>query len=227
MKALLTILTLLTSLWFDFTKIHQQNDHLDQIYQAYFDQNFMRVMNLTDHLHDSLQFMTPETKLNKANAHYKLSRFNNLEGAAVEEKDSVYLNMVTESMRLYGLVFDSDKVLNSVSYNQQGIVIFKTKVMNGQEVDLTQAMKASIEYFKSALIENPENEDARYNYELINKYLKFPEVINTKVEHLIKTHRYRDAFNLLKPWVENDIRFSDKKDYLSKLEIIVTIDENF
>jgi len=225
LKYIFTILFSITSFWSGFMKIHYQNQHIDQAYENYFNNEYEETISHISMLEDSLEFFNEGLLLNKAHSYYKLARFD-APGAIPAPEDSIYRQKVQNVMGNYAQVLDYSSDLASVAYNQSGVVIFKSGVINGQAVDQEQMISTSIEYFKNALIKDPLNEEARYNYELLKKYKAFPDQIFKTVETLVKQRKYEQAYQILAPWVEKDSRFKDKKEYTQRLGEIVQIEKN-
>lgn len=73
-----------------------------------------------------------------------------------------YNGQLEEAQRTYsGLLTSSDKNLASFAYNQSGVIL-------GDEKKYEEALES----FKMALIKNHLNESARYNYELLSRWLE-------------------------------------------------------
>ncbi|UJP63922.1 hypothetical protein [Mongoliitalea daihaiensis] len=73
-----------------------------------------------------------------------------------------YNNQLEEAQRSYSSLFsDADKGLASFASNQVGVIQAAQK-----------KYKEALESFKFALIKEPRNEEARYNYELLSRWLE-------------------------------------------------------
>lgn len=95
---------------------------------------------------DSMDVNDDNVRLNLANAYYQL-------------KDT------TQALNGYSdLLQSNNKVVKSVAHQQLG-------VMSNREKKIDEAL----DHFKDALRANPNNEDARYNYELLKKIKKEQE----------------------------------------------------
>lgn len=88
--------------------------------------------------------------LNLPNLDYNLALSYHYNGQ-IEEAQSNY--QVLEN--------NSDKTLASFAYNQNGIIL-------GEQQKYEEALTS----FKMSLIKNPQNESARYNYELLSRWLE-------------------------------------------------------
>jgi Ca-activated chloride channel homolog len=91
---------------------------------------------------ENLETTSPEIFLNTAHAYFNLRN---------ADKSAFYYSKLLD---------DDNSIYQSVAFNQLG---YLATVDN----DLNNALK----YFKLALLRNPQNEDARYNYELTKKLL--------------------------------------------------------
>jgi hypothetical protein len=73
-----------------------------------------------------------------------------------------YNNQLDEAQRTYSsLLSDADKTIASFASNQVGVIQASQK-----------KYPEALESFKFALIKNPNNEEARYNYELLSRWLE-------------------------------------------------------
>ena len=107
------------------------------------------------------------------------------------------------------------------------MVTFKSRVVNNKIAEEKQLIESAMSYFKNALRKDPNNEKARYNYEILKKYKEFPGQVMSFVENLVKQRRYKAAYNYLAPLVERDSRFKDKEEYVKRLGDIVKIEDQY
>lgn len=133
--------------------IGEKNNAITEAEQAYMSSDFELSVRQHLSLISEYQISTPETKFNLA-----LSYQNN---GQEEESKKTY----EEVIRL------GNKPLASFGANQVG-------VLEGRENN----HKDALTYFKSALIQNPDNEVARYNYELLSRWLEENEEESEKEE---------------------------------------------
>ena len=115
--------------------------------EAYEDKDYVTAAFNYQVLIDSMGVTDPEIKLNLAHCYFTLDN----------ETDALnyYKNLCAE---------DVDEALRSVAYQQLGVI-------NANKNDL----KNALEDFKASLRANPNNEDARYNYEVVKRKLKEEE----------------------------------------------------
>jgi|GEM_PF-4132360 len=115
--------------------------------EAYEDKDYVTAAFNYQVLIDSMGVTDPEIKLNLAHCYFTLDN----------ETDAVnyYKNLCAQ---------DVNEDLRSVAYQQLGVI-------NANKNDL----KNALEDFKASLRANPNNEDARYNYEVVKRKLKEEE----------------------------------------------------
>ena len=124
-----------------------------------------------------------------------------------------------------------NKMLASFAFNQGGVLL-------GDKKEYEPALSK----FKSALIQDPNNEVARYNYELLARWLQrdeerknedqdkpepseFAKRKKAEADRLVEQFRFKDALNLM-----NEARLQDEtvdayQDFMTSLQEITEIDE--
>ena len=152
---------------------------------------------------------------------YALSSFGHQGGFVVlaRENGAIKGAVVVNQTGMAGYIPENILVYIAVHSDQRGKGV-------GKEL-MKKAINTAKEYYKSALLSDPYNNEARYNYELLAKFLDFPNVVFKEVEQLVKNGKFKEAYELLNPWVSKDYRFEDKKEYNNRLENIVRIEESF
>ena len=110
--------------------------------EAFVQQDYGTAITHYTYLLDSMEVDEDAVKLNLAHAY--------LQSDAVEEARSKYLGITATS---------ADKRMKSTAYQQLGVMAHE------QDNNIDQALL----YLKQALRQNPGNEEARYNYELLKK----------------------------------------------------------
>lgn len=120
---------------------------------AFNDEKYDQAIEKYHYLIDSLKFNDDNARLNLAHSYYKTGN--------IEEAKARYSSLIQSG----------DKEVRSIANQQMGV--FESRGQN---------LKKSLDYFKSALIANPKNEEARYNYELIKKKLEEQEKQNQDQE---------------------------------------------
>lgn len=130
------------------------------------------------------------------------------------------------------LFLSSNKHIQSLSYLQVSTIAFKNK-----EIPKT------LQYLKEALRANPNNDKARYNYELLKKLndqqnnseqqqksdqniepSEFAKNLKEKAELLVSENRYDEALQLLQNGLKIDSSVQAYNSFIKRLETVATID---
>lgn len=109
---------------------------------AYNNEDYSRAVEKYRYLIDSLNYQDDNATLNLAHAHYKMDE--------IDQAKAIYNQLSTST----------DREVRSIANQQLGV--FESRGQN---------LENALNYFKKSLLANPENEDARYNYELVKKKL--------------------------------------------------------
>lgn len=125
-----------------------------------------------------------------------------------------------------------DKLLASFAYNQGGVIL-------GNKQDY----QAALSKFQSALIQDPLNEVARYNYELLARWLQRDEERKNKDENtpepsafakrkkaeadrLVEQFKFKEALTLLEAALAQDETVAAYQEFMTSLKDVVEINEN-
>lgn len=125
-----------------------------------------------------------------------------------------------------------DKTISSFSFNQSGVLLG-----NKQEYE------AALNKFQSALIKDPTNEVARYNYEMLARWLQrdeerknedqnkpepseFAKRKKAEADRLVEQFRFKDALNLMNEALQQDETVAAYQEFISTLTEVTEIDEN-
>ncbi len=142
MKQLLAILLFLGLPGAGVQTITRINDYTARANKAYQQENYAEAITAYNYLLNDLEVKDDKLRLNLAHTYYKAS-------------------MLAEAKEQYHLLADHKSApIRAIVHMQLGNIA-------GQNKKYTQALSL----FRQALIDNPENETARYNYELVKKYL--------------------------------------------------------
>jgi tetratricopeptide (TPR) repeat protein len=126
----------------------------------------------------------------------------------------------------------SDKLLASFAYNQSGVLIG-----NKKEYD------AALSKFQTALIKNPNNAEARHNYELLARWMKrdeerkqqeentpepseFAKRKKAEADRLVEQFKFKDALTLMEDALTQDPSVAAYKEFVQTLKDVVEINEN-
>jgi tetratricopeptide (TPR) repeat protein len=126
----------------------------------------------------------------------------------------------------------TDKSLASFAYNQGGVVLGNKK-----------EYQAALSKFQSALIQDPLNEEARYNYELLARWLKRDEERKNKDENtpepsefakrkkaeadrLVEQFKFKEALTVMEAALAQDETVAAYQEFMTSLKDVVEINEN-
>ncbi|MBN3584669.1 hypothetical protein JYB64_19925 [Algoriphagus aestuarii] len=126
----------------------------------------------------------------------------------------------------------SNKMISSFAFNQSGVLL-GTK----------QEYEAALNKFQSALIKDPTNEVARYNYEMLARWLQrdeerknqdqnkpepseFAKRKKAEADRMVEQFRFKDALNLMNEALQQDETVAAYQEFISSLTDITEIDEN-
>lgn len=124
-----------------------------------------------------------------------------------------------------------DKILASFGYNQGGVLLGNKK-----------EYEPALSKFKSALIQDPNNEVARHNYELLARWMQrdqerkdkdqnkpdpsdFAKRKKAEADRLVEQFRFKDALNLMNEALQQDETVAAYQDFITSLQEITEIDE--
>ncbi|WP_297336288.1 hypothetical protein [Algoriphagus sp.] len=126
----------------------------------------------------------------------------------------------------------SDKILSSFAFNQGGVILGNKK-----------EYETALSKFKTALIQDPLNEVARHNYELLARWMEreeerknededqpepsdFAKRKKAEADRLVEQFRFKDALQLMTEALNQDQTVSAYNQFITSLQEIVEIDEN-
>lgn len=125
-----------------------------------------------------------------------------------------------------------NKKLASFAFNQSGVITGNKK-----------EYEAALSKFQSALIKDPTNEQARYNYEMLARWLQrdeerknqdqnkpeasdFAKRKKAEADRLVEQFRFNDALKVMQDAMSQDSTVAAYQDFMSTLQEVVEIDEN-
>ena len=111
------------------------------------------------------------------------------------------------------LMKDGPATLRSKAWLQMGVI--KNKQGNPEE---------ALSHFKEAIKADRNNADARYNYELLKKYIDYPEIILERIRLLVSKRQYKASRDFLEEKMKNNRRIEEFSDYQKRIGTIITID---
>lgn len=203
------VLVILMSLSFsDINKIARVNEMKRQAEEAMKSEDYQSAISSFRILTDSLGVVEDPVLLNLANAYF-------------------YQNDTTNAAQYYSRVLGSENdELRSLAYQQMGVI-------NQMKNNMNEALND----FKNALKSNPENEDARYNYELLKKLLdeqeqqqnndediepsEYAKKLKEQADALVKQNLFDQALNIMQKGLQVDKTVSAYNQFITKLGEVV------
>ncbi|MCK5700451.1 MAG: tetratricopeptide repeat protein [Cyclobacteriaceae bacterium] len=193
----------------DINKIARINQLKHLSEEAYRNGEFETAISSFRMLTDSLGVNEDPVLLNLANAYFKQ-------------------NDTTNAAQYYSRVLSSDDdQLRSLAYQQMGII-------NKQQNKLNEALSD----FKASLKSNPENEDSRYNYELLKKILdeqdqqqqnenndikpsEYAKQLKAQADKLVRQNLFGQAMSIMQKGLQEDETVAAYNSFISKLNDVV------
>lgn len=125
----------------------------------------------------------------------------------------------------------TDKILSSFAFNQGGVILGNKK-----------EYETALSKFKTALIQDPLNEVARHNYELLARWMErdeerknedenqpdpsdFAKRKKAEADRLVEQFRFKDALQVMTDALQQDETVSAYNQFINSLQEIVEIDE--
>lgn len=220
MKSVLIIMLALSILSTDPLRIRKVNKTKSEAKEAFHAGDYKTAVLKYRYLTDSLGVDEEEVKLNLAHALYL-------------EKDTA------NAFPLYqGLSSSPDKTIRSIANQQLGVM---SNVRGKHQEALDQ--------LKQALKADPQNESARYNYEMVKRKLDekkkqdeqnkkedqknkdkknqepsaFAKKLKAQADKLVAERKYMTAYNLMTDGLKKDQTVSAYQDYIARLKDVAEI----
>ena len=193
----------------DLNKIARVNRVKKLAEEAYQKGEFEAAISSFRMLTDSLGVDEEPVLLNLANAYFQQ-------------------NDTTNAAQYYSRVLGSeDTKLRSLAYQQMGII-------NRQQ----NKHKEALSDFKSSLRSNPQNEEARYNYELLKKMMdeqeqqqqnenddiepsEYAKRLKAQADNMVKQNLFDQAMSLMQKGLQEDETVAAYNSFISKLNDVV------
>jgi len=212
MKFLIALVLILGPIT-DLDKIAKVNKAKKEAKEAFLANDFQLAHDTYKYLIDSLGVNEEEVLLDYAHSLYNL-------------------NDTTNAVTNYQSLSEStNKNIASIAEQQLGQVLFDKK-----------QYEPALEHYKNALRKNPNNQDARYNYELLKKMLRkeeqdkkdqesqdndnkekqepsdYAKQMKKKAEALVLQRNYNDAYNLMQMALKKDKTVSSYNDFIQRIK---------
>lgn len=202
--------------------------------KAYNSAEYPAALSSLRYLADTLSYQKDAARLDLAHAGFLTARYDTSNRARDLIKDGYPLDTAaladmkaaletTGAIGNYGKLTETagSEYYASYAYNQLGVIAY---IMRDTESE-TGAMAEAAADFKEALLKDPSNEFARYNYELIRTRINYPEMIMAQVRELIHQRNYKAARALLRKAFDRDNQIQrNYADYAERLENVIRID---
>lgn len=208
--------------------------------KQYLSGDFEKAATSNRELIDSFRVDDEAVKINFANAGFLSLAYDSTTGSSKFEgikSDSSNLKNIGATYNLKEAAYQeylsltkaNSKNIASIANNQLGISALKTGGKFIDEGDDTpdkvdSLLRQSVILFQEALRKNPDNDSARYNYELLKEKLNFPLKVYAQAEALVKQRRYRDAHQLMQKAMQRDSRMKKYEDFAKKIYSVYQID---
>ncbi len=213
-------------------KIARTNRLIEEAKEQYFAREYLSAYKTYEQLIDSSGFYKDAALINYANSGFLSSNilkdgfYGRGKGPALP--DSALQQLANQSQSMYSILTTSEKSkIASMAHNQLGYATIKNTEAFTAESDADSIFFQSLEHFKQALKKDPNNDSARYNYELIKKVLGFPETVLQETRSLVAQRRYTEAVHVLESAMERDFRLAKQKEFLQRIKAVAGIDTTY
>ena len=211
MKSLITIL-LTTSIFIaSGNNIDQINGIKKKAETAFSKKDFSSAAFNYELLIDSFQVNTPNIQLNLAHSYYGMD--------SLQKAKTVYSSISNSEAKQYASI--AFQQMGKITVSESKIQLTKVNYENTSPEQIS-ALKTALTFFKNSLKNNPTNNDSRYNYEAIAKWLKnMPEDKKEEQEKHEEEQQKKEEEQQQKREEEKDQQKKDgdeKKDNYSKNE---------
>ncbi len=216
MKILSFILFLFISDGDGITKIAEVNRYKKEAAKAYLDSDYQTSADKYKYLVDSLEIKEDPVILNLANSYY-------------------HLDDTTSAMKYYGSLIESKSPdIKSKAYQQLGVIEFKTNNYN-----------LALSHLKNSLKANPENENARYNYELLKRMMQqnpdmnkdqnkqddiepseYAKKLKEMADQMVHNNQFVEAYYLMNEGLQKDETVKAYQEFIQKLSDVAEIEFN-
>ncbi|PZR35242.1 MAG: hypothetical protein DI538_15470 [Azospira oryzae] len=208
--------------------------------KQYLSGDFEKAAQTNRELIDSFKVDDEAVKINFANAGFLSAAPDSAAGSSSFEgikSDSSNLKNIGAPYHLkdaahqqyLALTKANSKTIASMANNQLGISALKTGNKFIDEVadspdKMDSLLRNAVILFQEALRKNPDNDSARYNYELLKEKLSFPLKVYAQAEALVNQRRYREAYQLMQKAMQRDTRMKKYEDFTKKVYAVYQID---
>jgi len=235
--ALCVALVVMAVLFLNKSTTGKANSLKRQAKTEYYAHEFVKAAHTYQYLADSMHAQEDELMLNYANAAFlasdiardpndiRLGKPDSTDNAADTSKVKP-LSFADISAQEYSKLAASGRTaVSSMAANQMGVSKVKSAEKNPSPAALDSALRQSLVNFKEALQNDPDNDSARYNYELVKKLVEYPDNVLAQVTGLVAKRQYKQAEMVLTAAMQRDKRIKQQQqDLLKRIKEVVSID---
>ncbi|MFM8741811.1 MAG: hypothetical protein ACKODM_00600 [Cytophagales bacterium] len=211
------VLLVIALLFTDLDKIGKINTAKSEAKKAFLSGDFETAAKKYRYLIDSLGVTEDEVRANLAAAYYQL-------------KDTA------NALNTYSQIAQSSNArIRSVANQQLGVM-----------ADTNGKLEESLNYFRQALKAAPENQEARYNYEVVKKKLaeqkkkdnkndskkdkdiepsEFAKQLKAKADQLVSQRKYQEAHQLMVDGLAKDKTVAHYNEFINRTKIVADINK--
>lgn len=211
------VLLVIALLFTDLDKIGKINTAKSEAKKAFLSGDFETAAKKYRYLIDSLGVTEDEVRANLAAAYYQL-------------KDTA------NALNTYSQIAQSSNArIRSVANQQLGVM-----------ADTNGKLEESLNYFRQALKAAPENQEARYNYEVVKKKLaeqkkkdnkndskkdkdiepsEFAKQLKAKADQLVSQRKYQEAHQLMVDGLAKDKTVAHYNEFINRTKIVAGINK--
>jgi tetratricopeptide (TPR) repeat protein len=196
-----------------WTRVTRLNSAIEQAEESYSKAEYESSIEKHLSLIENFQYSSPELDFDLGLSYHYAEKPD--EAAASYDKASISPN----------------KMIASFAFNQSGVLL-------GSK----QEYEAALNKFQSALIKDPTNEVARYNYEMLARWLQrdeerknedqnkpepseFAKRKKAEADRLVEQFRFKDALNIMTEAMQQDETVAAYQEFISSLTEVTEIDE--
>jgi len=195
------------------SRIAEINKYKKEGSRAYMESDYSTSASRYRYLVDSLNVKEDPVILNLAHSYF-------------------HLNDTTNAINFYAQLTESkNREIKSVAYQQIGVIEFNQKKYN-----------LSLGHLKNALKANPQNEEARKNYEVLKRLMQenpemqdqqddqdiepseYAKKLKEQAEMLVRNNRFIDAYNLMVNGMQVDQTVSAYNEFITKLKDVAEVE---
>lgn len=211
------VLLVIALLFTDLDKIGKINTAKSEAKKAFLSGDFETAAKKYRYLVDSLGVTEDEVRANLAAAYYQL-------------KDTA------NALNTYSQIAQSPNArIRSVANQQLGVM-----------ADTKGKLEEALNYFRQALKAAPENQEARYNYEVVKKKLaeqkkkdnkndskkdkdiepsEFAKQLKAKADQLVSQRKYQEAHQLMVDGLAKDKTVAHYNEFINRTKIVADINK--